>query len=90
MKIVKMSTSWCPPCRALAPIFEKVSQMEEFSNIEFVSFNVEQERDEPLVKKFPVRSVPTVLVLDENDNMIGRTQGYLAESELIGFIKQFV
>lgn len=90
MKILKLSTSWCPPCRALAPIFDKVSKKKEFSDIEFISFNVEQDNDEPLVRKFPVRSVPTLLVLDDNDEMMGKTQGYLNESELITFIKQFM
>ena len=35
MKILKFSASWCGPCRVFANTFKKVSEMEEYKDIEF-------------------------------------------------------
>ena len=35
-KCLKFGATWCAPCKALKPIFEKVSQMEEFKDIQFI------------------------------------------------------
>lgn len=88
MKVLKLSTSWCPPCRALAPVFEKVSKSKEFNSIEFIALDVEQEQDNELVKKFQVRSVPTLYILDDNDEVIGTARGYHSEEQLKQFIKE--
>ena len=34
-KVIDVFGTWCGPCRAYKPTFEKVSKMDEFSDIEF-------------------------------------------------------
>ena len=75
-KVIKFSASWCMPCRRYAPTFKRVSEMEEYKDIEFKSVDIENDEDaDVLVAKFGIRSVPTILLLDENDNVIYKLMG---------------
>jgi thioredoxin 1 len=49
--------SWCPPCRAFAPIFEGAA--EQHSDVTFGKVNTEEEVE--LARSFAVRAIPTVI-----------------------------
>ena len=56
--VVDFFFPWCGPCKALAPIFEKVSN--DFSGVvNFVKINIE--KFESVATRFKIRSGPTVL-----------------------------
>jgi thioredoxin 1 len=50
---------WCVPCRALAPLLEKMAD-ELQGKLKVVKFNVEENKDVPA--KFGVRGLPTLLL----------------------------
>ena len=54
-KVLKFSASWCGPCRAYKPTFEKVSKMDEFGDIEFEELDVDENED--LAVKYGIRGV---------------------------------
>lgn len=54
---VKVYTDWCGPCRTLAPKFDEISMMPEYSDILFVSINGEQLSAE-INKHIAVSAVP--------------------------------
>lgn len=85
-RIIKLSATWCAPCRFYAETFKKVSEMEEFKDIEFEAMDIETDEAEALVNKFSVRNVPTTLILDEKDNLIYKLIGNTKESELVEVI----
>jgi thiol-disulfide isomerase/thioredoxin len=75
-KIIRMGASWCMPCHAFGKTFDKVSEMEEYKDIEFKSIDVEEDEEaEELVEKYGVRNVPTTLILDENNEIINKVIG---------------
>lgn len=86
-KCLKFGATWCSPCKALKPIFEKVSQMEEFKNVEFIEYDIEEEDTEELVIKYGIRSVPTVVLLDDQDNVLKKSIGSIPEDTLIEIVK---
>lgn len=86
-KCLKFGATWCSPCKALKPIFEKVSQMEEFKNVEFIEYDIEEEDAEELVIKYGIRSVPTVVLLDDQDNVLKKSIGSIPEDTLIEIVK---
>jgi len=51
--------SWCGPCRAFAPIFEKVS--EKHPEATFAKIDTEAQRE--LAAAFEIRSIPTLMVV---------------------------
>lgn len=89
-KIVKFTAQWCGPCRAFTPIFEAVGKMEEFNNIEFKEIDVDgaEGEDEDLAVKLKIRNIPTVVLLDENDNLVDKAVGALSRQEFIDFINK--
>ena len=81
-----MSASWCGPCKAYAPTFEKVSKLDEYKGIEFKELDADE--DEEIFVKYGIMSVPTTLFLDENDKEIKRMSGIVLESNLVNSINE--
>lgn len=76
--IIRIGASWCQPCHVFAKTFEKVAEMEEYNGIKFEQIDIEEDENaELLVEKFSIRSVPTTLILGENDELIYKLSGNL-------------
>lgn len=61
--IVKYSTSWCGPCKALTPILENLSK-EYNGKINIYEVDVEEESE--IGSIFNIRSVPAILFIPMN------------------------
>ena len=86
-KIVDAKARWCGPCRVFANTFKKVSEMEKYKDIEFKSVDIENDDEgETIVEKYNIRSVPTILLLDENDNIIYKLSGNVPIDDFIDII----
>lgn len=85
-KIVDAKASWCGPCRVFANTFKKVSEMEKYKDIEFKSIDIEEDEGELYVEKYNIRSVPTILLLDEDDNIIYKLSGNIPLDDFVGII----
>ena len=85
-KIVDAKASWCGPCRVFANTFKKVSEMEKYKDIEFKSIDIEEDEGELYVEKYNIRSVPTILLLDEDDNIIYKLSGNIPLDDFISMI----
>lgn len=84
---LKFSATWCGPCKAMQPIFEKVKNNDSFKDIEFIEHDIEEEEAEMLVGKFGIRSVPTIILVDEEGNVLKKSIGSVTEETLTDIIK---
>ena len=76
--IVDFYADWCPPCRMLAPILERLA--EEFSGrIKFVKINSDAEN--ALAVTYEVTGLPTVIFM-ERGQQVGQFAGLPEESAL--------
>lgn len=80
MKIIKISTETCGPCK------NQKKEMEKLTGIEIV--NIDAEEDDESVEKYNIRSVPTIIVLDDSDNELKRWTGFTLATEIQGFINK--
>jgi len=69
--IVDFTASWCPPCRALAPVFEKLSQSYA-DKLRFARMDTDENLQTPM--QVGIQGMPT-LVLFANGQPVGRLVG---------------
>lgn len=81
VKLYKFYADWCAPCKFQTSIFEK-----DPLNIELVSVNVEENED--LAKKFGVRNLPTLILVDDEDNIITSWHGITQPKVINDFINE--
>lgn len=87
MKVIKFSATWCAPCKAFASKFENVRKMEDFTNIEFAEMDIESDEAFESVEKYQIRSVPTVLILNDDGEINKKLLGNIPESDFVNIIK---
>lgn len=87
-KLVCLSASWCMPCKAYHKTIEEIEKMEEFKDIEFLSYDVEDDDEGvDMSLKYMVRGVPTTLMFNENGEVIERFSGNIPQSTVIEKLK---
>lgn len=79
MKLLKIYSDTCGPCKVL----EKNLQL---ANIEHESFNISSEQGEEIVDKYDVRAVPTLILLNDNNEVIKKHTGVMNIEDLKKFI----
>ena len=80
-KVLKFSAEWCVPCKLYSKTFHEVSNNDLFKNIIFENVDIEENDD--LTEKYKIRSVPTTILLDENDNVLFTIHGNVSKNMLI-------
>lgn len=71
--LVDFTATWCGPCKALAPIVEKVA--DEFQGKVKVG-KLDIDESQKIAEKYGIRSVPTVMVFQggaKKDQLVGLT-----------------
>jgi len=81
MKVLKFQASWCQPCKMLSRVVEEAKdkitvQIEE----------VDIDENTELAKKFNIRGVPTLVMVDDAGNTVKSKTGYLNEKQLLEFV----
>lgn len=73
MKLLYFSAPWCAPCKALSPVLEKIGQTHTVHKI-----NIDEQFE--LAQKFNIRSVPTVILINEDEQELERSAGPKSEA----------
>lgn len=81
--IIDFWASWCGPCKAFAPIFEKVSGL--YPNVVFGK--VETDDQQELAQAFQIRSIPTLMIFREKI-IIFSQPGMLPEPQFVELIEK--
>ena len=80
MKILKFFGTWCNPCKALSKAFEE-------AKIEHQDIDVDD--NEELADKYHVKYVPTVIVLDNEGEELGRFVGSRNKEQLFEELNKY-
>lgn len=80
--LVDFTATWCGPCKALAPIVEKIA--DEFpGKIKVGKLDIDEAPQ--ITRKYGVRSVPTVLVF-KGGQKIGQHVGLTTREKLVALL----
>jgi thioredoxin 1 len=79
MKIIKFQADWCGPCKALSKLLSEID-----TKIPIDVVDVDENPDTAI--EYGIRSVPTLVKLDENGNVLEKMSGVKTKSELELFL----
>lgn len=87
-----MTASWCGPCQALIRNVFSDKEVGEFMNSHFICVKMDVDTDEGriLASEYGVEGVPTMLILDHEMNLLGRTAGYRNKEQFLADMKQLL
>lgn len=62
--VVKVSASWCGPCKFLEPHFRKwTRELSSVNGIDIPYYNVDNDANRNFIENYKVRILPTVLIM---------------------------
>lgn len=67
--VVKFSAPWCGPCRAIRPVYERLSNMDDYKKITFLEVDIDEL--EAVSDSYNIRSIPA-FVFFNNGHLIGK------------------
>lgn len=75
--LVDFYASWCPPCKALAPVLEEISNSRKYK---IAKVNVD---DNPSIAgRFNIDTVPTLIVFKDG-KAVEKSVGYINKDEVM-------
>lgn len=83
IEVKRFHAAWCQPCKALAPIMEKIKP--KFEGVNFVDVDVD--KDYEVASKYSIRSVPTVII-EKNGKELTRFAGLQSEMAYVNAINE--
>lgn len=69
MRLLKFWAEWCQPCKQQSEL------LKEFKDFPVESINVEDEANVEIVNKYGVRGLPTLILLDDNNEVVHTFSG---------------
>lgn len=81
--VIRFTAPRCQPCKTLAPLFAALQKQYEGRAV-FKTVDVDEDRT--LAEQYAIRSVPTVVFLDENGETSGRLVGVKPQQDYIDSI----
>lgn len=85
-KVIKFGALWCNPCKLMHPVFEKINEKLSTDELSFSEIDVDDDTED-LSSKYGIRNIPAILVIDEDDKVLGRFVGAMSEESLEEKIK---
>ena len=80
-KIIKLYADWCGPCKVLESNLQ-------LANIPHESIDIQSEEGCDIVDKYKVRTVPTLILVDNEGNVLKKHSGLLSVQELKEFCNE--
>ncbi len=78
-QLLYFSADWCAPCRTLGPIMDNIKKS-------YSVHKVNIDYDTMYVSQFNVKSIPTVVIL-ENGQEVSRFTGTKSEAEILNMLR---
>ncbi len=84
--VVDFTATWCPPCKMLAPIFERVAENNE-GKVKF--FKVDIDENVETAAKYGVQSIPNLLFFKDGQ-VVDQHVGMIPEGQLTSKVESIL
>ena len=81
MKLLKFAASWCGPCQGLSMTIKSLGD-----KITLPIQEIDIDKESELSIHYGVRSVPTLIIVDDAGTVIKRSVGALTGDKLLEFV----
>ena len=81
MKTLKFYATWCGPCKALSKVVESAGD-----KLPMPVEDIDIDEQFEIARKYNVRSVPTLVVVDDSGTEVKRAVGSMNEKQFIEFL----
>ena len=85
--IVKMGATWCGPCHAIEPTLNEISKDYEERGVKV--YNVDVDQSEMLAQKYTIRSIPTLLFIN-NGKVVEKTVGMQTKEKITNILDKIL
>jgi thioredoxin 1 len=85
LKIIKFGATWCQPCKVVDSILESIKK--EHSDIEYKTYDYDA--DPEVFSKNKITSVPTIIVLKDDDTELEKITGTFPKVKLTLMIEKY-
>lgn len=82
MKVIKFQAAWCGPCKFLT---QTMSSMDIKIPVEYVDID----KDVSVATEYGIRSIPTLILVDENGNQLRRLTGAASSDQIEEFLGEY-
>lgn len=80
--VLRFTAKWCPPCKALAPIFDEVAS----EHPEMKTYVIDVDEHGEIAAKFGIKGIPTLMRI-ENGSVTKQTSGAQPKPEVEKFFE---
>lgn len=81
MKVLKFYATWCGPCKGLSAVLGGMT------NVPLAVEEVDIDQNLDLAKQYSIRSVPTMVIVNEDGTEVKRAVGMLTEAQVLKFME---
>lgn len=81
MKTLKFYATWCGPCKAMSMVVESAKD-----KLPMPVEDIDIDEQFEVARKYNVRSVPTLVVVDDSGTEVKRAVGSMNEKQFIEFL----
>ena len=82
MKLFKFYAEWCGPCKGLTMV---INNAKDKIDIPIEQYDIDNEM--MMAQEYKIRSVPTLVLVDDKNQEMKRSVGLLTEEKLLEFLK---
>lgn len=82
MKVLKFEATWCGPCKMLSKV---ITNAQDKITLPIEVIDIDEQADTATL--YNVRSVPTLIVIDDDGKEVRRKVGALQEADLLKFLQ---
>lgn len=87
--VVDFYADWCQPCKAMKPIFEKVSKQNTVEKSEVQTYTMDVGNNRDISIKYGIRSVPMIKSFN-GGNVIETKSGIQSEEEIKDIVNNLI
>lgn len=82
MKLLKLGAPWCSSCVVQEALLKHLNVSDKFEYID-----IDKDMETPL--KYNVRSIPQLLAIDENDNVVSYIAGKATKEQILDMMERY-